>query len=497
MKTVYLREQEGYKLQDFCNLFDLSLEEVIRVVKKLKEYGVLKAVRAKDYQKNLSELLEEDIEISDAADTDNDRYYVFVYVGIITIGDRVIICYPKYLQSGYKIPNEEMRQIIKVIEKYNSKEQVIKMFNDSFEAKSFNLLAVLVFLINDYHEHGPYNKSEYVTESNGTGEILWDKTINESFAIISNRRPYYPELYTKKRVTDDHDYFKRLHECIVSLASKELNDASLLDLFELKAVDASEEKLDDFGDKEYILYRIENELAVQFNTHKQLVLKVLYSYIAHNDHLFDIDCFSMVGTNCFNLVWEDVCKVILNDMLQFKLKDLGIKLKGNEYVSHDNKKLIDIIEKPYWSVTDSEAETLKPDLITIVDDLFVIFDAKYYKPILEQGRPPEGQPGIDSIIKQFFYQMVYQDFIKSHGLKTVNCFIIPTANPQEDVNKGVVQMRQLQNTKIDLEGNTIGLEDIQVRLLFAPKAFDYYLNGRLYPIEELKLDSHVSKVTSA
>ena len=33
---------------------------------------------------------------------------------------------------------------------------------------------------------------------------------------------------TKKTVVDDYDYFKRLHECIVSICSKELKDADLV-----------------------------------------------------------------------------------------------------------------------------------------------------------------------------------------------------------------------------------------------------------------------------
>ena len=63
---------------------------------------------------------------------------------------------------------------------------------------------------------------------------------------------------------DDFDYFKRLHECILSLFTKELKKADLLDIFDILPVELSDEELDDFGDNEYIQYRIENELNVQF-----------------------------------------------------------------------------------------------------------------------------------------------------------------------------------------------------------------------------------------
>ena len=83
------------------------------------------------------------------------------------------------------------------------------------------------------------------------GEILWDKTINETFTLLSHNRPYYIDLQTKKRITNDFDYFQRLHECVLTKASKEMRDADLLDLFEIAEVDLTDEGLDEFGDKEY------------------------------------------------------------------------------------------------------------------------------------------------------------------------------------------------------------------------------------------------------
>ena len=40
--------------------------------------------------------------------------------------------------------------------------------------------------------------SKNILEVNGSGEVLWDKTINETFSILSNNRPYYIEMQTKK-----------------------------------------------------------------------------------------------------------------------------------------------------------------------------------------------------------------------------------------------------------------------------------------------------------
>lgn len=104
---------------------------------------------------------------------ENVYLYVFTFVGVIVVAGRALKCYPKYLLSKEN-PTEELQQILKVLEKYNSKEQIVRMFNDSSESQSFNLLAVLLFLLQDYFENGAYTNTEDIIESNGSGEILWN-----------------------------------------------------------------------------------------------------------------------------------------------------------------------------------------------------------------------------------------------------------------------------------------------------------------------------------
>lgn len=428
MISKFVREQKRYTQQDLCSILECTESEVVGYIRKLKEYGVLKAVKASDLQKDLSELQEEDIEIADVEVGENVYLYVFTFVGVIVVAGRALKCYPKYLLSKEN-PTEELQQILKVLEKYNSKEQIVRMFNDSSESQSFNLLAVLLFLLQDYFENGAYTNTEDIIESNGSGEILWERTINETFTLLSNNRPYYTDLQTKRRVSDEFDYFKRLHECVVTRASKELIDADLLDLFEITEVDVSDEDLDDFGDADYILYRIENELNTQFNTRKQLVLKTLYAYIDHSGNLYDTDCLSIFGTNSFNLVWERVCADIMDNQLDRPLGALKIPVPLKPEYNRTTK-LIDLIEKPEWTITGKTAnDTLIPDLITIAESDqgydFIIFDAKYYNAKLEVNVQPKGQPGIESITKQYLYQLAYQKFIKDHNFSSVrNCFFL-------------------------------------------------------------------------
>ena len=75
------------------------------------------------------------------------------------------------------------------------------------------------------------------------------------------------------------DYFKRLHESVLTQCSHQLHETQLDTLFEMDALELSEESLQDFGDRDYILERIYKELNVQFNTRRQILLKTLYAYI--------------------------------------------------------------------------------------------------------------------------------------------------------------------------------------------------------------------------
>lgn len=489
MISVFLREQKRYTLEELLSIFQTE-KKTISILRRLKEYGVVKAVKASDEQRNLSDLVDEDIAITDIKTEGNDYLYVIPFVGVITVeGEFVLKCYPKYLLH-VSAPKAELKQVLKVLEKYNnSKNQDILISNDTDGSNSSNRLAILLFLLRDYFEYGVYTNTQEIIEVNGTGDILWDKTINETFTLLNGNRPYYPELLTVKRRNDDSDYFKRLHECIITRCSEELRDADLLDLFDITDVDISDAQVEDFGDKEYILGRINRELNIQFNTRKQLLLKTMSAYIEDKGTKDNQDCISTFGTTSFNLVWENVCAEVLDNQLQKPIENLPIGLNG-EYSNRGKEKLIELIEKPQWRGIGSNTkefireagDTLKPDLISIKEVngsfQFIIFDAKYYNLQLDEDKL-SGQPGIESITKQYLYQLAFKPFLDTHNIKTVlNCFLFPTAS-EEVINKGTVSLKMLNN---------IGLQDIQVRLLPAKEMYQHYIDNTKIDIGRLKLD---------
>lgn len=492
MISKFVRERRCYTRDELLEIFGGDKEKATDIIKKLILRGILKREKNK---KDTSENEDEDIELDENI---NGKAYVFKFVGIIDINGIILKCYPKYLLSYEKSDEESNKEsnkellkqfkiALKAIEKYGKKlkEKNIKSFYDSGDIESIDRFSLLIFLINDYYENNIYNNWETISESNGSGEIIWDRTIDRNEMILSDDAPYYINLQTRKNVINYNDYFTRLHKCILIEATKELRDAGLTELFDITEPDLfSDEELDDFGDSEYIFSRIEKELNVQFNTRKRLVLKAIYAYVSTKEILSDEDCFMLYGTNSFHVVWEKACAEIFDNQLNKKLSELKLPkpICGNEDKA---KKLIELIEKPTWTYTGKTSQkTLIPDVISISGKSFIILDAKYYIPHLEKGKTPYDQPGIESVTKQYLYQLAYKEFIENQGFEDIrNYFLFPIEKTKDNkiISKGEVKMEML---------SSLELKNIQVRFLPADRILNMYLSGETMDIKELDYEQN-------
>jgi len=490
--SKFIREQERYSKNQLRDMLEYDDHGVEKFIKNLKSFGILKTVKNKPEQKEMSELLDDDIEITDEHADNSEVLYVFDYVGIVTVINRVLKIYPKYILTD-KEPLNKMKQVLKVIEKYQKHEnQTINLFNGSSENRSFNILSIILYFLEDYYSYGLYTNSDEVLELNGEGDVLWDRTIDECLAIINEGRPYYVDLVTRYSTEDDMDFFKRLHACILTDCSEQLNGTGISELFELELVYLTDEKIDDLGDKEYILNRISNELNIQYNTRKQILLKTMYAYVSQIKKVSEEDFgISMIGTGAFHVVWEKVCADVFDSKLE---TEIGKIKMHSELASGYNKKtkLIDLIEKPKWEnkdVSKEANETLKPDLINISDidgvDCFIILDAKYYLLQLERELPLRGNPGVGDLVKQYMYQLAYDKFIKDHNIGIVRNFFLMPTDSDEIISKGNARIDMLSNLITQSERK---LENIKIRLLPAEKVYRCYLNGLKINPEKLMLN---------
>ena len=438
MKTVNIREWKPYSKNKLLKLLDNNENTFNKLIK----YAII--------------------------DKEND-WYQFNYVGVIIVDKMVINCHPKYF-TNYSL--EKFKQIIKVIKKYNSSKD-LDYQNEEIEDISFNLLSMMVFFLEDYYEYGVYNNIRNILEVNGNGEIDWNRTINYTDPIIKDNRPYYVELYTKYKIDDLYDYFRRLHEYVITRCSKKLETAGLLDLFDLTAVELSDKTQEDFGELDYILEKLEKELLVEFNSHKQKLLKSMHTFLKEENSFSNENYLTLFGTGSYHVIWEEMCKKVFGDKLNKSLKELGF---------NDSKtKLIEVIKKPEWIYKDiktHEAEgTFIPDIVTFYESEFIILDAKYYKLKFDE-KHLSGQPGLESITKQYLYELAYREFIEEYGFDGVkNAFLLPKFT-EEIENIGIAKLEILSN---------LGLEDIQVIMLPADKINRYYLDNKKMSIKLLNL----------
>ncbi len=418
-KPFFFQELKGYSLNEIRERLECTSENIKAYINTLRKYGIVKIVKKDSL--DFADLTNDDLVIADSAEEVSGACYKFDFVGVIAVKDKVVFCYPKYTTSeDYKKIRDELKLAIKAIRKYDSKGELVHLHNRNDKGE-YNKLALSLHILQDYFENGVYTNIQEIIETNGEGEIDWDRTINETFAYIKNNRPYYLELKTRSSQNDDFDYFKRLHECIVTQCSKYLKELTILDFFDMSEVLLSELDLKDFGDKDYILYRLEREIANQFITRKQNLLKTLYTFVATSGTSSQENSYSLYGTNCMNLVWEKACGQIFGNI-------------------HDQVK--SEIKKPQWFLNGGcfESDTLIPDIITkcVINDseVFCILDGKYY--LVKADSCISGNPGVQDVIKQFAYHESFHDYLRTQHCESVfNAFLFPLSDarisPEKDI----------------------------------------------------------------
>lgn len=471
MYTVILQELKPYSYIELQELFKVDEKILKEILSSLSLMNIVKQLSNDVSKVDFEEFL--DIDTIDQLNSQLEgTLYLFKYVGMLAIGHICIIVYPKYIneyqsdaQNNFKL----LKQLISVIRKYKSKEQKVGG-SDPLNVHNVNQLSIVLELINNYNEYGLYSNNREVIEQNGEGEILWDTTINSSTAYFSNGVPLYLDTLTANYIINEYDYFRRLHAYILTTACSKAE--YILNILDINIVKISSDDFDVFGSKDYIVYRINQELTTQFVTYKQNILKLLKRYIEEDRTTSILDTISFVGTTSFNLVWEDVCSVVMNDCINKPIKELGLQYTKNKKQS---ALLSDVISKPKWKHEESgnvhvANKTLIPDIISIEDNQIAIYDAKYYSIKLNDSAV-KNQPGVSDVTKQYLYELAYRDFANENNLLiSKNAFLMPT-----DVDEEI----HLGDASLDIFHGLDGINFNSIKIILKPckKMYDLYLNS--------------------
>ena len=469
MRAAYFRELRPYSEDEVRAELAVGIDETRMVIDALMDCGIVR-YRTGD-ERDEEELLE-----ADGASA--SQRYLFRYVGIVIARGHAIICYPKYLRSAAR-PEGQMKQVLDVIRKLG---QEGKLLDPQEGGPHSDQLALMIRLLWLYDEYGIYSNFEETRVLNGPGVIDWQRTIDMETPVISDGVPIYLDLWTRKTRRDEYDLIMRLHRAILSECSRFLEGAGLLSLLSIGTVELTDENPTEIGETEYLQWLIDRERASQYVTWKQNVLDLMRSYLAEHGADADRGKVMRLGTTSYYHAWEVACKTAFGDMLGYRLRELPLEL-SDDWLEEKSKTLLQIIPRPLWKRTQGmgnagDVDTLIPDTVTFAEvrgrRLFCIYDAKYYSPS-RQGKI-YGQPGVESITKQFLYQSAYQRFVEEHDFDgVVNTFLVPS----EEDNPALVASVSFPGVMSAATGASEKFSDhIDMWALPAHEVFDCYLRGR-------------------
>lgn len=426
MKRIFVRELRPYSVAGIAKLMGTDGERALRVVECLLADGIMR------YRTGSSpdgtDLPEENV-------SGTDELYQFNWVGLAMVEGWMFVCYPKYLRTDGLTEEDidrRMRLVLRVLRRQASTARISLMIEEGL--RSSDKLPVMLRLLDLFDEYGEYSNYELTYEVNGPGVIDWGRTVNGHLPLLSNGRLVYTELETRKTCRNEADFIMRLHRAVLTECSRLLTESGVGEMLGLSKIWLSDEDIDDLGDDEVLAWRIERERAVQFVTWKQDVLDAMALYLLDRKTNVELDEVQSLGTSSFYHVWEMACKVAFGDLLDKRLRQLPLTL-ADTWHEKRSQTLLRVIPRPKWERShDGDyaacgvVDTLIPDTVSFFGDgdakTFCIYDAKYYAPSAS-GRM-QGQPGVESVTKQFLYQSAYRQFVLDHGFgSVVNAFLVP------------------------------------------------------------------------
>ena len=150
LTSVFVKEQKHYSKTELRSLFDCDEDKCRKIIKRLKEQGIVKPFIPDKNRDEIPELSEDDYEIGDNV-TDDETGYIFKFVGVINLFDTVIKIFPKYIsESNEDKLSAALKQIIKVLMKYNSKYSEQKLYIESEGIIEVNKLSLMIYFLNEF-----------------------------------------------------------------------------------------------------------------------------------------------------------------------------------------------------------------------------------------------------------------------------------------------------------------------------------------------------------
>lgn len=349
---------------------------------------------------------------------ENENVYSFQFVGLFGSDPIIGCCVPKFFDEE-KMNISHFKKILEAIKKCQRNRETQYSSRYGEPIVFFHKEPVEHYFILDYIENGLYTNYKTFLEDNGIGEIDWDYTINETIPTIKGNRPYYTTLKTWAAKSDEEDYFRRLHKFIVTECFRTFKDNGLLELFDLPFDILTDETENAFGPLDYIKYRLNQEIQVQFISRKRDLLNTMYSYFERRNAKYIDSSLTVYGVNNFDLIWQDMLAFILSDK-HSEIEEQIAELRSPQWFHYGKEK---------GSLGQNNASLLKTDIVSTLESetsrTFCILDAKNYL-ITWKNKLYEEIPGVQDIVKQFAYHREFLSLIAIADYdQVINALLFP------------------------------------------------------------------------
>lgn len=314
--------------------------------------------------------------------------FKFKFVGICIVDNKIIFINPKYLSDDM-----ENQVVLRLLMEYSGRE-ILDIEEEEYLSYDYkndaNILGTIDYILKDYFENGLYMNLEKILDINGPGRIDWNRTIERNSVIFNKKgQPVYTELVTWENNINNNFIITNIHKYIINQCFEKLNELGLLDIFNYEYL---EFEINKEYDEEFMLSKLNKELNNQFEDRKVNILKAMISFINKAGSDAEDEPIILFGTKSFHVIWEKVNSYIFSNQYNTLSKCIPIPkwktLKGKWIDSRKNK--------------------IRPDILKLYKENFMILDAKYYNIELNDTYI-NGNPESYDVVKQFTYQSAFEN----------------------------------------------------------------------------------------
>lgn len=304
----------------------------------------------------------------------------------------------------------------------------------------------MVWLIQDYIDHGYYIETEVISSTAAGGKINWKKTIKQNSILFDNNNIIYTSFVRNRNISNDSRTITQIYKACLSYSAQRLGFIYGIEKTEPSVFDIESK------DKGFLVYYLKNALNSTFKDYKKTLIKHLLAIIVNAD---DKSPNTNVGFSIYNTEFEHVFEFVVNNVFGTE----NVKDFYNTY--------------SYYLPNRVAASKPRPDTVMRDEEnrVMYIIDSKYYNYGFS-GRPKELPQSAD-ISKQIAYNHYLRDNmgeLKDEGYIVRSVFMLPYASEQQDEYIKFVGYAER-------DGNADADDKVAVCLVDIKALIDAYLSG--------------------